>query len=166
MPTIACLMEKSVISVTQQYVEPCLLFSIIVGFPSSKKSVCMNFVKDQFILATNIVNLGLLEGDKKSFKPFNTNNSKEIKFFQKFIDSFKINLTGFTIESLVEALNEQSSVIQYHDEFTRLVSSFGLYKWGGGGSSFDKAQYLTLYNGENNFQYKTRAYEYNIKRPR
>jgi hypothetical protein len=51
----------------------------------------------------------------------------------------------------VEALNEQSSVIQYHDEFTRLVSSFGFYIGGGGGSSFDKAQYLTLYNGENNF---------------
>ncbi len=73
---------------------------------------------------------------------------------------------GITIESLVEALNEQSSVIQYHDELSRLVSSFALYKVGGGGSSFDKAQYLTLYNGANNFQYKTRAYEYNIQRPR
>jgi hypothetical protein len=76
MPTIACLMEKSVISVTEQYVEPCLLFSIIVGFPSSKKSVCMNFVKDQFIFANNIVNMGLIDGDKSSIKPFNTNNSQ------------------------------------------------------------------------------------------
>ncbi len=53
----------------------------------------------------------------------------------------------------MEALNEQSSVIQYHDEFwfLFLVFSFGFYIGGGGGSSFDKAQYLTLYNGENNF---------------
>ncbi len=55
----------------------------------------------------------------------------------------KLFLKGITIESLIEALKRPSSVIQYHDEFTRLVSSFGLYKVGGGGSSFDKAQYLT-----------------------
>ena len=91
MPTIACLMEKSVIAVRPQYVEPCLLFSIIVGFPSSKKSVCMNFIKDQFITANNIVNQALFAGDSKLLsipnhsihsiqsKPFNTKNSEIYK---------------------------------------------------------------------------------------
>jgi hypothetical protein len=79
MPTIACLMEKSVIAVRPQYVEPCLLFSIIVGFPSSKKSVCMNFIKDQFITANNIVNQALFAGDSKLIKPFNTKNSEIYK---------------------------------------------------------------------------------------
>jgi hypothetical protein len=69
------------------------------------------------------------------------------------------------MESLLDTLNDEPSVIQYHDEFIRLVSSFGLYK-GGAGNSFDRCIFLTLYNGEDNFQHKTKGYEYNINRPR
>ncbi len=66
------------------------------------------------------------------------------------------------MESLLDTLNDEPSVIQYHDEFIRLVSSFGLYK-GGAGNSFDRCIFLTLYSGEDNLQHKTK---YNINRSR
>jgi hypothetical protein len=69
------------------------------------------------------------------------------------------------MESLLDTLNDETSVIQFVDELLRLTSSFGLYK-GGAGGSFDRCIFLTLYNGEENFQHKTKGYIYNIKKPR
>ena len=69
------------------------------------------------------------------------------------------------MESLLDTLNDETSVIQFVDELLRLTSSCGLYK-GGAGGSFDRCIFLTLHNGEENFQHKTKGYIYNIKKPR
>ncbi len=67
-------MSKSDIAVTEQFIEPCSTYSILVGFPSTKKSVCLNFIKSEFILANNLVNLA--KTDESTFKACFTNNSK------------------------------------------------------------------------------------------
>jgi hypothetical protein len=82
MPTISCLMGKSDIAVTDQFIEPCSLYSILVGFPSTKKSVCLNFIKNEYIIANNHVNSAKCE--KGKFKACFANNSK-LKLPEKLI---------------------------------------------------------------------------------
>ena len=76
MPTVSCLMSKSDIAVTEEFIEPCSLYSILVGFPSTKKSVCLNFIKNEYIKANNFVNRAIHD---KDYKPCYTNNSKLLK---------------------------------------------------------------------------------------
>lgn len=57
LPTIACLMDKSEVAISESYVETCSIYAILVGFPSAKKSVVLNLIKDAFITSTNEVNM-------------------------------------------------------------------------------------------------------------
>ena len=50
-------MDKSEVAISESYVETCNIYSLLVGFPSAKKSVVLNLVKDNFLLAVNKVNL-------------------------------------------------------------------------------------------------------------
>jgi hypothetical protein len=64
----------------------------------------------------------------------------------------------------VEELHETSSIMmQYWDEFTSLLSSFGMYK---GTGAFDRAQYLTLPNGLDELRHTTKKYKYVVQNPR
>ena len=74
MPTVSCLMGKSEIAVTEQFIEPCSLYTILVGFPSTKKSVCLNLIKNEFISANDHVNSVKCEAGE--FKACFANNSK------------------------------------------------------------------------------------------
>jgi hypothetical protein len=55
-PTVSCLMGKNDVAVTSHFVEPCPLFEMLIGYPSSKKSVRLNLIKTTFITANNHVN--------------------------------------------------------------------------------------------------------------
>lgn len=55
-------------------------------------------------------------------------------------------------------------MIQYRDEFSTLVGTFGMYK--NGGSGFDRSIYLTLYNGEDTFSHQTKTLSITIDKPR
>jgi hypothetical protein len=57
MPTIACIMDKSVVEISESYVETCSIYAILVGYPSVKISVVLNLIKDAFISSMNEVNL-------------------------------------------------------------------------------------------------------------
>lgn len=48
-------MGKSTIAATEHYVEPCALYTIICGFQSSKKSVCIDLFKSNFREAMDAV---------------------------------------------------------------------------------------------------------------
>jgi hypothetical protein len=74
LPTISSLMGKAEIAVTEQYIEAANIYSILTGFPSSKKSVCLNLFKNEYIKACEAVNL-ILNGEKSAIF---TNNSKKI----------------------------------------------------------------------------------------
>lgn len=56
LPTNACLMDKLEIAISSSYVETCNIYAILVGLPLTKKSVVLNLVKDNFLLAVNKVN--------------------------------------------------------------------------------------------------------------
>jgi hypothetical protein len=64
-PTVSCLMGKSDVAVTTHFVEPCSIFAMLIGYPSSKKSVCLNFIKTTFISANNPVILKSIENESK-----------------------------------------------------------------------------------------------------
>ena len=42
LPTIACLMDKSEVAISESYVETCSIYAILVGFPSAKKITLKN----------------------------------------------------------------------------------------------------------------------------
>ena len=75
-PTVSCLMGKSDVAVTTHFVEPCSIFAMLIGYPSSKKSVCLNFIKTTFISANNHVNYYLSKFNRAVFKECFSNNSK------------------------------------------------------------------------------------------
>lgn len=58
------------------------------------------------------------------------------------------------------------NLVQYWDEFETLAKSFGLYKGGSGGGSFDRSIYLTMYNGEDEFSHTTKSYDCQLLFPR
>ena len=95
LPTVSCLMCKSDIAVTEQFIEPCSMYSILIGFPSTKKSICLNFIKSEFILANNHVNLYLNNFDMNKFQACFTNNSECIVFF--FHNNYKIYISKFIL---------------------------------------------------------------------
>ena len=64
-------MGKSEICATDHYIEPCSMFSIICGFQSSKKSVCLDCLKEAYVEASLAID-NLLEIQTASY----TNNSK------------------------------------------------------------------------------------------
>ena len=64
----------------------------------------------------------------------------------------------------MKELEQSPSLIQYRDEYKQLVATFGLYK--GGNATHDRAIFLTLYNGDNNYLHQTKAYNLEINRPR
>ena len=70
------MMGKSVICATEQYIESCSLFAIICGFPSTKKSVCMDWLKDAHLEASKAVDLIINKDDPFANAPY-TNNSKK-----------------------------------------------------------------------------------------
>lgn len=61
-------------------------------------------------------------------------------------------------------MNENGNVIQFWDEFTTFISTFGLYK--GGNSAFDKSLILSIYNSSHSFNHTTKSYSYEISEPR
>lgn len=54
-------------------------------------------------------------------------------------------------------------MIQYWDEFSTLINSFGMYK---NGSGFDRSVFLTLYNGEDRYTHQTKSESIAIDKPR
>lgn len=73
-------------------------------------------------------------------------------------------LKGITIESLFKELKSNSNLIQFWDELSTFIGSFGMYKQTNG--SFDKSIILTMYNGVNLFSASYKSVKYNFKKPR
>jgi len=79
LPVVSSLMNKATIAATEQYVEPCSLYTIICGFQSSKKSVCIDLYKSDYreaIDAIDALSENLLDNSNKNrldnsiFKPY------------------------------------------------------------------------------------------------
>ncbi|RNA37028.1 hypothetical protein BpHYR1_017456 [Brachionus plicatilis] len=71
---------------------------------------------------------------------------------------------SLTIESLFKELSCCSELMQYWDEFSTLLGSFGMYKAGKEG--FDRSIFLTLYNGEADLTVSYKSFGYGINEPR
>ena len=69
-----------------------------------------------------------------------------------------------TVESLLEELNENLNLYQIWDELSTFTDQFGMYK--GGGASFDRSIYNSIYNGEEQLNHETKKYKIKIKQPR
>jgi hypothetical protein len=74
------------------------------------------------------------------------------------------NIKGATVESLLEVMSKNKNLYQIWDEFTNLIGSFGIYKPGGG--AYDRAFFLSLYNGPKRIEHQTKKYTLNIENPR
>ena len=55
LPVVSSLMNKATIAATEQYVEPCSLYTIICGFQSSKESVCIDLYKSNYCEAIDAI---------------------------------------------------------------------------------------------------------------
>jgi hypothetical protein len=75
LPVAGNLMGKSTIAATEHYIEPCALYTIICGFQSSKKSVCIDLFKSNFSEAMDAVDA--LSIDKDSKEDSNRLNNSE-----------------------------------------------------------------------------------------
>ncbi|RNA01588.1 hypothetical protein BpHYR1_028691 [Brachionus plicatilis] len=107
---------------------------------------------------------------KSYIRTFNFIITDSYRKMEKFLgDEEEIKTTSLdysaTIEALLESLSKAPhSRFQIWDEFSTLISSFGLYKAGGG--AYDRTFFLTLHNGPNNLLHSTKKYSFDIDQPR
>ncbi|CAF1001127.1 unnamed protein product [Brachionus calyciflorus] len=125
---------------SDDYDVPFSLYLINVGLASSNKSCCTDLFKEAFRKMEKFL------AEDENIKNTSLDNSA-------------------TIEALLESLSKPPhSRYQIWDELGTLISSFGLYKPGGGG--WDRTFFLTLHNGPKNLLHSTKKYSYDIDNPR
>ena len=130
------------------YCLPVCFYSVISGLPGINKSSAISLFNNQLDKAETT----LIKAKQIKSRFINNSNRLDdlhLKVQWNVANYIQIQLITDVLiivgGSLLNELRKSPRKIQFWDEFETLVSSFGLYKSGGGGSH-DRSFFLTLNN--------------------
>lgn len=119
--------NRAKIELKKGWSEPCIMWSIIIGNPSAKKTPAMNFIINP-----------ILDLDFNQFKKLNEEIEEVKNNRQQFV------LKDSTVEAVYQVLKHNPyGVMFYCDEMMTFVNNLSRYK-----NNSDKSHFLSIYNNE------------------